>query len=64
MLILFFSACTVMGQCRDERIVLDVAHPMACLRVAQPRIAEWSNAHPGYGIVKWRCGAPPHERRA
>ena len=57
---LYFTACMVNAPdtCDSKRMPLDVATPRGCLRVAQPQLAVWVEAHPQYRIRAFRCGAP------
>jgi hypothetical protein len=55
---LAFIACTVMGSCRDVSLSYapESVTVMTCLMGAQPELAKWTNAHPGYQVKRWSCG--------
>lgn len=60
---LILSICLVAspGTCREEALSVNVEKlqvPMQCLMTAMPTIAEWSETHPKWKVLKWRC-APP-----
>lgn len=59
MIELLFVACvaTEPEQCRERSLVFTDVTPAQCLRGAQPQLAKWSNAHPGFTIKSWRCEA-------
>ncbi|GJD48469.1 hypothetical protein OPKNFCMD_1190 [Methylobacterium crusticola] len=61
---LYFTACLAAAPetCEAHRLLLDVAGPRACLRVAQPQLARWLGEHPEYRVTEWRCGAPLRDR--
>jgi len=54
-----FMACTLMGDCRDERLTF-IAQPgelsvYACAKYGQGHLSKWASEHPGYRIKRWRC---------
>ena len=64
MIALILSVCLISdpGVCRDQTIPLDTNVSSAgCLTRAPFRLAEWSEAHPLWRVVRWRCG-PSSER--
>ena len=63
MLAVIVSVCLISDPqvCKDEHIPLSVAmSPGSCMMSASPHLAQWSEEHPGWRIVKWRC-RPAHE---
>lgn len=60
---LYFVTCLAgnSGHCvtRLHTFSEDVWTPQQCLAVAQPQMAEWSNAHPRWQVKSFRCGKPP-----
>lgn len=60
---LILSICLVAspGTCREEALSVSVEklrEPMQCLMMAVPTIAEWSETHPKWKVLKWRCASP------
>jgi hypothetical protein len=58
---LIFLVCLVTAPdvCREEQLNYSF-EPIAattCMAGAQPRLAEWTEAHPGWRIARWRCNA-------
>jgi hypothetical protein len=57
---LILSICLISSplDCREEHISvsLERSDSMTCMITAPPMIAEWSNVHPKWKVVKWRCG--------
>jgi len=64
MLAIVISACLLSdpGVCRDETVPLSAEVSAArCIMTAPPHIAQWSEQHPEWRVVSWRCG--PSGRR-
>jgi hypothetical protein len=64
MIAIILSVCLLSdpGVCRDETIPLDSGISAAnCMIKAPPHVARWSEEHPQWGVVRWRCG--PSGRR-
>ncbi|MEM1300220.1 MAG: hypothetical protein AAGH68_13185 [Pseudomonadota bacterium] len=60
MIVLAFVACLQSSPdvCREQNLLFsEQMSPMTCLMQAQPRLAEWSNTHPGWRVASWRCGS-------
>lgn len=57
MIELLFTACLSHDPdiCLQRSLVYVDVTPMACIAGAQPELAKWSVAHPGYRIADWRC---------
>lgn len=58
---LILSICLVAspGVCREEALSVSVEQgpaPTQCVMSAMPVIAEWSQTHPKWKVLKWRCG--------
>lgn len=61
MIVLAFVACLqgAPDTCEERNLMFgETMTPYHCLMQAQPRLAEWSNTHPGWRIASWRCGRP------
>lgn len=61
MIVLAFVAClqSEPNQCQEQNLLFaEQMTPMTCLMQAQPRLAEWTNEHPGWRVASWRCGRP------
>ena len=60
MIAIIISACLLSdpGVCRDLTIPLstDVSSPVSCMMTAPPHLAQWSEEHPEWRVVRWRCG--------
>lgn len=57
---LAFVACLASdpATCRQEhRLLAPPATPTTCLIAAQPLMARWTAAHPGWDVRSWRRGA-------
>jgi hypothetical protein len=55
---LILSTCLVNDPavCRDHKIVLSSQiTPFQCMNSAMPHVAQWSEEHPQWRIVRWRC---------
>lgn len=65
MVAIIISVCLLSDPnvCRDETVVLsgDVSSSARCMMKAPPHVAQWSEEHPGWRVVRWRCG--PANRR-
>jgi hypothetical protein len=60
MITIILSTCLVAdpGVCREQEITLfREMSPMACAMKAPPHIAQWSEEHPEWHIVRWQCRA-------
>lgn len=68
MIELIFVACLAASNstCGEKQILqLPGIGLMGCMTTAQARLAQWSEAHPGYEIARWSCGwSNPDEREA
>jgi len=60
MIAIIISACLLSdpGVCRDQTIPLssEYASAVRCMMTAPPHVAQWSEEHPEWRIVRWRCG--------
>ena len=59
MIAIIISACLLSdpGVCRDETIPLDPGiSAVNCMNKAPPHVARWSEEHPEWRVVRWRCG--------
>lgn len=59
MIAIIISTCLLSdpGVCRDQTIPLATEmSPNRCMMTAPPHIAQWSAEHPGWRVVRWRCG--------
>ena len=64
MIAIIISACLMSDPsvCRDETVPLSAeVSPTRCIMAAPPHVAQWSEEHPGWQVVRWRCG--PSGRR-
>jgi hypothetical protein len=64
MIAIVISVCLLSdpGVCRDETIPLaSEVSPTRCIMTAPPHVAQWNEEHPGWRVVRWRCG--PSGRR-
>jgi hypothetical protein len=41
--------------CHEERPLIDVENPMACMTQGQFVAAEWVEEHPKWTLTAWRC---------
>ncbi|MCC0008195.1 MAG: hypothetical protein H6876_08750 [Hyphomicrobiaceae bacterium] len=60
MIAIIISACMIAdpGVCKDYKIpLLSGIDPTRCALHAPPHFGNWANEHPGWRIIKWRCGA-------
>jgi hypothetical protein len=60
MIAIIISACLLSdpGVCRDETIPLShEVSAVRCVMTAPPHVAKWSEEHPRWRVVRWRCGA-------
>jgi hypothetical protein len=58
MIAIILSICLLAdpGVCRDQTIPLDAdVSPMRCVMFAPPHVAKWSEEHPEWRVVRWRC---------
>ena len=58
MIAIILSACLMndASVCRDHRIqLLPHVSQMQCMMTAQPQIARWSEEHPQWRVVRWKC---------
>ena len=61
---IIISACLLRdpGICRDQIVRLSSeVSPVRCMVAAPPHVARWSEEHPEWRVVRWRCG--PSGRR-
>jgi hypothetical protein len=64
MIAIVISVCLLSdpGVCRDQTIPLSFdMTPTRCVMAAPPHVARWSEEHPAWRVVRWRCG--PSGRR-
>jgi hypothetical protein len=56
---LIFLVCLISSPntCKEERFSLafESASELGCMTGAQPRMAEWTNTHPGWRVARWKC---------
>jgi hypothetical protein len=60
MIAIIISACLLSdpGVCRDQTIPLSPeVSAVRCVMTAPPHVAKWSEEHPEWRVVRWRCGA-------
>jgi hypothetical protein len=57
MIELVFAACLVaeVDRCQTHSLLFQDISMMTCMVQGQARLAEWSEAYPGWQIKKWRC---------
>ncbi|SFD63272.1 hypothetical protein [Roseivivax sediminis] len=57
MIELVFIACLASApdECRERSLMFTDVTPRQCLMGAQPELARWVGAHPGYRIASWAC---------
>ena len=58
MIAIILSTCLVSDPtvCRDQSIPLSYeASATQCMKSALPRVAQWSEEHPGWRVVRWQC---------
>jgi hypothetical protein len=59
MIAIIISICLISdpGVCRDHTIPLDSEITSTnCMIKASPHVARWSQEHPEWRVVRWRCG--------
>jgi hypothetical protein len=65
MIAIIISVCLLSDPtvCRDQTIALssEVSTAARCVMTAPPHVAQWSEEHPEWRVVRWRCG--PANRR-
>jgi hypothetical protein len=64
MLVLVLSTCLFSDPsvCRDHRIPLSSGiSATECMMRSPPHIAQWSEEHPQWRIVRWQCRAAGQE---
>jgi hypothetical protein len=56
---LIFLVCLISSPdtCREERLsfAFEPVSDLGCMVGAQPKMAEWTNTHPGWQIARWEC---------
>jgi hypothetical protein len=60
MIALVLSACLISDPtvCRDHSIpLLSETSATHCMMTAPPHVAQWSEEHPQWRIVRWQCRA-------
>jgi hypothetical protein len=60
MIAVILSACLVNDPsvCREYRIPLaSNISAMQCLVTAMPHVAQWTEEHPHWRVVRWQCSA-------
>lgn len=58
MIELIFVAClqTSPSVCEEKSMqYAEQMTPMACSMAAQPELARWTEAHPGWNVTRWKC---------
>ncbi|HEX5998383.1 MAG TPA: hypothetical protein VFZ16_03135 [Hyphomicrobiaceae bacterium] len=58
MIAIILSTCLISdpGICRDQSIPLaSEVSPLRCVMWAPPHVAQWSEEHPLWRVVRWRC---------
>jgi hypothetical protein len=61
-LILTVCLASNAGQCRDETLTFESRGELSkCLFLAPMEIAKWSDEHPQYNVVRWKCAYPNGE---
>jgi hypothetical protein len=61
---LIILACTAAhpASCRDYHIVFEWGGSLrSCTLAAEPRLEQWSEAHPNLQIQRWHCAWPARE---
>jgi hypothetical protein len=61
MIELVFVVClaTAADNCTERSVLrLPEAGLTGCIATAQAQLAQWSDAHPGYRVVRWSCRLP------
>lgn len=62
-LILLACAISDPNACREYRVSVQSSGSLqTCAMQAEPYLAEWAEAHPGYRVVRWRCAWPEQEQ--
>ena len=59
-----FTVCLIARptDCEERHLTfLAEASPVACLILAPPELAAWTDKHPGYSIAAWRCQDPARQ---
>ena len=54
-LVLIVCLSSTPNVCHEERPLVDVATPMACMVQGQQIAAEWVEDHPKWQLTGWRC---------
>ena len=61
MITIILSTCLLAdpGVCRDQVIPLseEISSALRCVMMAPPHVAKWSEEHPQWRVVRWRCRA-------
>ena len=58
MIELLFVVCLAAAQdsCAERSLLfVSEAGLAGCMMAAQPELAQWAVAHPGYNIARWHC---------
>ena len=58
MIAIILSTCLLAdpGVCRDQTIPLAAeVSALRCMMHAPPHVAKWSEEHPAWRVVRWRC---------
>jgi hypothetical protein len=58
MIAIILSTCLVSdpGVCREQTIPLSSEiSALQCMKFAVPHVAQWSEEHPRWRVVRWRC---------
>jgi hypothetical protein len=50
-------------ECRTEHLHFESrGSPTQCMFLAPPEIAKWTEEHPAFKVVRWKCEFPKRER--
>lgn len=57
-IVLFVCLISDPRQCTQQRLpeILETNNPYQCSAVSPLYAARWAGEHPGWKIVRWRCG--------
>lgn len=64
MIAIILSTCLITDPdvCRDQKLPLPAeVSAIQCMKFAMPRVTQWSEEHPQWRIVRWRCRSASHE---
>jgi hypothetical protein len=56
---LVFLVCLISSPdtCKEERFsfAFETMSDLGCMMDAPPRMADWTNTHPGWRVARWKC---------